>query len=116
MASSRMFPLSAGLACFGRCRWSLAAAEELVSGGPRNLLAGAAGMARDRACLPAAGGPGGRAGCEKLVGISLPHPAAGVGVIGSGGERAAPGPRGPGPSPGLGVLGAPLGAGAPAGG
>src|SRR5258708_4133315 len=108
MASSRMFPLSAGLACFGRCRWSLAAAEELVSGGPRNLLAGAAGMARDRACLPAAGGPGGRAGCEKLVDISLPHPAAEVAMIGSGGSRRAPWPGEPGRSPDLDLVAAPL--------
>src|SRR5260221_2031901 len=103
-----MFPLSAGLACFGGCRWSLAVAEELVCGGPRNLLAGAAGMARDRACLPAAGGPGGRAGCEKLVDISLPHPAAEVAMIGSGGSRRAPWPGEPGRSPDLDLVAAPL--------
>src|SRR5258708_18374098 len=103
-----MFPLSAGLACFGRCRWSLAVAEALVSGGPGSLLAGAAGMARDRACLPAAGGPGGWEGCEKLAGISLPHPAAEVSMIGSGGRRRAPWPGGPGRWSGLDVVAAPL--------
>src|SRR5258708_6278179 len=103
-----MFPLSAGLGCFGRCRGSLGVAEGLGSGGPGKLLGGAAGMARDRACLPAAGGPGGRAGCEKLAGISLPHPAAEVAMIGSGGSRRAPWPGGPGRWSGLDLVAAPL--------
>src|SRR5579864_7324665 len=108
MASSRMFPLWAGLACFGRCRWSLAVAEELVSGTRRGLLAGAAGMARDRAGRPAAGGPGGRAGCEKLPDINLLYPAAEVAMIGSGGSRRAPWPGEPGRWPGLDLVAAPL--------
>src|SRR5260221_3504238 len=65
-------------------------------------------MARDRACLPAAGGPGGRGGCEKLVDISLPHPAAEVAMIGSGGSRRAPWPGEPGRSPDLDLVAAPL--------
>src|SRR5260221_12138577 len=100
-----MFPLSAGLACFGRCRWSLAAAEELVSGGPRNLLAGAAGMARDRACRPAAGGARGRGGCGEVLGICPSHPAAGGGGVGSGGRPPAARARGTGRRVGLGVGG-----------
>src|SRR5260221_7010429 len=65
-------------------------------------------MARDRGGLRAAGGPGGRAGCEKLVDISLPHPGAEVAMIGSGGSRRAPWPGEPGRSPDLDAVAAPL--------
>src|SRR5260370_30471557 len=65
-------------------------------------------MARAGACLRAAGGPGGRAGCEKLAGISLPHPAAEVAMIGSGGSRRAPWPGEPGRWAGLDLGAAPL--------
>src|SRR5260370_32214131 len=107
MASSRMFPLSAGLACCGRCRWSLAVAEELVSGGPGNLLAGAAGMARDRACRPAAGGPGAGAGSGKLLEISLPPPCPEVVAIVTGRSPRRTGPGDTGRWAGVGAVGAP---------
>ncbi len=45
-----------------------------MCGGPRNLLAGAAGMARDRACRPAAGGPGGRGGAPAASSTPVTDP------------------------------------------
>src|SRR5258708_5115530 len=91
--------------------------EVCLSGGVRCLVGvwwcssragGGGGNGRGAGVPAGCWRPVGRAGCEKLVGISLPHPAAEVAMIGSGGSRRAPWPGGPGPWSGLDLVAAPL--------